>query len=104
MHASSTCHTSSGDNTQDADMATDSEDDELYEQNIVMVRKYSDLLFQPARMPFCVTAMLIVRLKATSLLAFRFNWSAVIPTKPLNYLPTSDFRLPTSAISDLVPD
>ena len=58
---------------QDADVAIDSEEDEVYEQNLVMVRKYTDLLFQLAWMPSCVTALPIVRLKGTSLLAFRFQ-------------------------------
>ena len=58
---------------QYADVATDSEDDEVYEQNLVMVRNCTDLLFQLAWMPFCVTALLIVLLKEPSLLAFRFN-------------------------------
>ena len=35
---------------QDADVAIDSEEDEVYEQNLVMVRKYTDLLFQLAGM------------------------------------------------------
>ena len=38
-----TGHTSSGDNMQDADVATDSEDDEVYEQNLSMVRKHTGM-------------------------------------------------------------
>ena len=41
---------------QDADVANDSEDDEVYEQNVVMVRKFSGFPFQLAWLPLCIPA------------------------------------------------